>query len=631
MIGLPGPAARRLEWQAGLSAAMAAVIAYAAALAGTFVYDDLHSVAGNPGVHTLGNALRFFADPGLFSATDARMYRPVLLLSFASDWTLGGGSPLSFKLTSVLLHAGATWLLFRLARGHGASPFAAALCAAWFAVHPLASETVNMVSARSEALLLAGVLLALNAHLGLLRGHRLGATGVLLGTLVACGSKETGVVVPLLLAVQEWLRAPAWQPPGRLWRAGLRRVGPALLLVLAYLLARKLLLGQATATLLGREGHDPMYGHTRDLLTQIATMGAALPGALLQALLPVGLTLDPRVDYHRSLLDLPVLCGWLGLAAATALAVAGGRARPLCVTGAAVAWLLALPWIVLPLNVPLAEHRMYGVLAGLALIAAAALDRLPLAAALGSLPRLPRPRWPLALGALALLVLAGLSAARSLAYRDEAILWRSALARDPLSFRAHWGLGLVHRQRGDLRAAEASLARAVAIYPRFRAARRTWVECLLNLPAGEGWPFRALVAAEELARQKDDDPYYRLLHANALLQAGMVREDPAMLLLAEERVLSCLLVGEPKALVFRLAAECRRQLGDLDGALAHHDRALALGLDFASLRAERSEVLRALGREDEADRELREAFQRSPTDGTVRAAWARRFPAGAPR
>ena len=87
------------EWQVGLCVAMAAVIAYAAALTGQFVYDDLHSVSGNLAVHSLANVPSYFWDPGAFSASGAQMYRPVLLSTFAVDWALGGGSPVSFKLT----------------------------------------------------------------------------------------------------------------------------------------------------------------------------------------------------------------------------------------------------------------------------------------------------------------------------------------------------------------------------------------------------------------------------------------------------------------------------------------------------------------------------------------------------
>jgi tetratricopeptide (TPR) repeat protein len=184
--------------------------------------------------------------------------------------------------------------------------------------------------------------------------------------------------------------------------------------------------------------------------------------------------------------------------------------------------------------------------------------------------------------------------------------------------------------RGDLPAAEPELAQACALYPGFRNARRAWAECLLRMPAAEGWSFRALVVAAELSAQKPDDPYYRVLHATALLQAGSAGGEREYLETAERVALSCLQIAPPKALVYRLAADARGRLGDHAGALAHLDTALAAGFDLPALRAERSEVLRQLGRDGEADAELRAAFKSAPMDPSVRAAWERRH-AAAPR
>jgi tetratricopeptide (TPR) repeat protein len=204
-------------------------------------------------------------------------------------------------------------------------------------------------------------------------------------------------------------------------------------------------------------------------------------------------------------------------------------------------------------------------------------------------------------------------------------IWARALAQNPASFRANWGYGAALQQQGRIAEAEPYLARSVALYPAFRTARRSWIECMLLLPAQDGWPFRALAAAEELTRQKDDDPYYRILLANALLQCGIASGDRAQIEQAEARALSCLQIAPPKALVFRLAARCRQELKDLPGALAHFDTALQHRLDFPSLRVERADVLRALGRGDEADRELKAAFARAPMDASVREAFARRY------
>ncbi len=179
-------------------------LAYGAALAGDFVFDDIHSVAANPALHDLGNCSRLLLDPSAFSATDQRMYRPVLLVSFALNFAVAA-APWALKAGNVLLHASVAWLLWSWLRCWRLPVRPAFVVASLFAVHPLASEAVNLVSARSELLLAFGVLLALRAQ----RAWQAGAPAapallaVLVGTTIACGSKETGVVLPALLAAQE--------------------------------------------------------------------------------------------------------------------------------------------------------------------------------------------------------------------------------------------------------------------------------------------------------------------------------------------------------------------------------------------------------------------------------------------
>ena len=54
-----------------------AVLAYAPALAGVFVFDDIHSVSDNPALKDLGNLGRFWTDPSAFTRGAGTMYRPL--------------------------------------------------------------------------------------------------------------------------------------------------------------------------------------------------------------------------------------------------------------------------------------------------------------------------------------------------------------------------------------------------------------------------------------------------------------------------------------------------------------------------------------------------------------------------
>jgi hypothetical protein len=581
-----------------------ACLAHGVALVGDYVFDDVHSVAANPALADLSGLGRLLVDPSAFSATGQRMYRPVLLVSFAVNLALSPAA-WSLKAGNVLLHAVVAWLLWRWLRSWRIGMPAAAATAALFAVHPLLSEAVNLVSARSELLLGVGVLLALLAHRHWLRGQRpmVAMSGMLLGTVVACGSKETGVALPALLVVQ--CLATRHDPNcGGGWRRAVAGVLPVAALVVGYLLLRHLLLGQATVELLARAGGDPSTGHGRTLLVQLATMGTLLPKALLQMVVPVGLTLDPPVVFRPSFVDAAVLLGWGGLLGLSVAAAWPGRTAWRRRTGLAVAWLLALPWIVVPLNVPLAEHRLYGPMLGLALIVATAA------------PRWGWRRYRAVVATLILLAMAG-ATRRAWDYRDEVSLWRAELAAQPDSFQAWWGLGAAHLRAGDAVAAVEPLANAHAIRPDHSAALRYYAEALVSLPDAAAQPFRSLAVTAELLRRDPAEPWGRTLAAQARLQAGHATGDQEHFRVAEQHALSCLQIAEPKAYVYRLAAAARRGLGDLAGALAHLDASVQRGLAPPSLRLERAALLRELGREAEARQELLAARSSAPMDPTV--------------
>lgn len=603
--------ATRVRWGAAI-VALLAVLAYGTALAGEYVFDDIHSVMGNPALHDVGNVGAYWTDPAMFSRGAGRMYRPALLTTFALNWAISP-APWCLKAGNVLLHAAVAVLLFTWLWRLSRRLVAAAVIAALFAVHPLASEAVNLVSARSELLSTAGLLIGLLAHLAWLRGGSAIAAplGMLAGAAIACGSKETGVMLPLLCLVQAFCRRHA--PADRLeWRRTIVALLPMIAAVVAYLVARKVLLGQIAVPLLDRAGDDPASGHGRSLMMQLATMGTLLPKALLQALVPAGLSLDPQVHYRASCFDPWVLLGWGSLGGLTLAACWPGPSARLRRIGTALAWLVAAPWIVVPLNQPFTEHRMYAPLVGLAAIACALA------------PRLARVRVPVRVlhAAAAVAVVLGIagSASRSLLYRDERVLWRAEIAHNPRSFRAWWGLGTATLRGGDVVGSIAPLAQAHALYPAHFDTHSHYTEALVSLPDAAAQPQLALTVAAQLAAAAPVDPWVRTLQAQAHLQAGRVLGDRGAFAKAEELALSCLQIAAPKGYVYRLAAFARRGLGDLEGALAHLDTSIARGLAPVELRLERAAVLRDLGRGAEAKRELLRAQREAPTDPAVMSA-----------
>ena len=596
--------------------ALVALCSYGAALGGDFVYDDLHSVRDNLALRDPSRILEYFWNPSAFSSLDNKMYRPVLLVTFALDHALGGGAVWVFKLHNLLLHAACAVTLTGLARAYGAARIGAGLAGALFAAHPLLSEAVNMVSARSELLMQFGILLALAFHERGRHEARGQAWLVAVATFLAVGAKEPGVLVPALLLLREAL---ARDPGGCALRSRIARLVPALVVAVAYLVVRKIVLGTATAAVPALAGHgDPFSGGSRGLVAQLATMALVVPRCLFQAIVPLGISIDPQVPVRTSFADPFVISGSLGCAA---LVVYGWwRGRLLSRMGIGLALVCSGAWIVLPLNVMLAEHRLYGLLAGMAWVASAGL----------SLPG--RPVRCLRVAALAAVggfgVLAG---ARCLDYRDERQLWHAVLTSRPDSPRARCALGIAALTDGDLLAAREHLTRAVMVYPRLWRARRHLAMTELAMPRSESKPLTALVNAELVREQSPHDPFVRLLVAECLMAVGEVNSDSAWYVDAEKEALSCLEIAPPKGLVYIVAARARAKTGDVDGALGLLDTAIARGLSHGSVWLAKSDLLTQAGRQPEAVAILRRLLDMDPFDAIAKAAFSRLTAPSVPR
>ena len=137
---------------------VAAVLAvYANALSGPFVLDDQASVVENLQIRdfSLGQVLR----PPIDSPVAAR---PLVNLSFAINYAIGGLDPRGYHVVNLALHIACALLAFAVARRALDVRLAFAAALLW-AVHPLNSEVVNYVSQRTESMMAALYLLTLYA------------------------------------------------------------------------------------------------------------------------------------------------------------------------------------------------------------------------------------------------------------------------------------------------------------------------------------------------------------------------------------------------------------------------------------------------------------------------------------
>jgi len=173
-------------------------ISYSLSLKGEFTYDDHYVIENNNFVKNLSlhNIKGFFLAQNSSFLSDSTMYRPLLFLSYAWDYWLGGGKAFVFHLDSLMLHI-LTSLLFMLIlyKIFNFSREISFILALFFGLQPANSQSVCFISARGDILF---SLFLLGAFYFYARNkHWLSLLLFVLGVL----SKETAVVfLPLIIA-----------------------------------------------------------------------------------------------------------------------------------------------------------------------------------------------------------------------------------------------------------------------------------------------------------------------------------------------------------------------------------------------------------------------------------------------
>jgi len=140
-----------------------ALATFIRALGNGFVWDD--KVILSKQLSAFPTLAQVFFPPANIPQYSPFYYRPMVVLTYLVDGTLGGGSPLPFHATPILLHALAACLallLFLRLLGPNATA-AATVGALAFAVHPAHTEVAAWMAGRGDAIATVGVLVALLA------------------------------------------------------------------------------------------------------------------------------------------------------------------------------------------------------------------------------------------------------------------------------------------------------------------------------------------------------------------------------------------------------------------------------------------------------------------------------------
>jgi len=149
------------RWGGGLLLLGAALLAYAPALRGGFVWDDYDWIVENPPLREPGGLGRIWLDPRAF-----HQYYPLTHTSFWLEFLAWGEQSAGYHLVNVGLHALAAFLLWRVLRGLALR--GALVAAGIFLLHPVGVESVAWITERKNVLSMALALGSLLCWLPLL-------------------------------------------------------------------------------------------------------------------------------------------------------------------------------------------------------------------------------------------------------------------------------------------------------------------------------------------------------------------------------------------------------------------------------------------------------------------------------
>jgi hypothetical protein len=429
-------------WLAVLCVACA--LAYWRGLYGDFLFDDFPNIVTNPALQAIQHGDKPDWLMVMFLTGSGILRRPISMLSFGLNVYAFGMDPFAFKLVNVLIHLASGTLLYALFRriagrlaptaGPMRSDIVAFFGAAIWLLHPLHVSSVLYIVQRMNLLatmfVLAGLLCYTEGRLRMLRGETglLSAlSGLCLFGLLAVFSKENGALIAMYALAIE-LSCFRFTAPTRARSA-----------LIAFFCTTVALPAVLYAVHLGIHPESLAYARNGfTLYTRLISEARVLCDYLLWIFVPIPSFMGM---YHD---DIAVSSG---LFAPISTVVSIGFLAALCV-GAwslrkrvpvfafGVAWFLighSLESTIFPLELVF-EHRNYLPMAGPLLAAVSLLSSVRVGAR-------PSARVIAACGAIAIVLLGGITAIRADSWGSALSLALADVAHHPMSSRSQYEAG----------------------------------------------------------------------------------------------------------------------------------------------------------------------------------------------
>lgn len=590
-----------------------AALAWASSTGGVFLLDDFVHITGNPAIRRLSPLAEVVKGTS----------RPLVELSLAVNYAIGGLRPFGYHVFNLIVHALAALVLYgvvvRSVRGHeaastgpggdklirGDAPVLALSIAGIWLLHPLQTQSVTYLIQRAESMMGLCYLLTLY---GVLRRGQSGAAAWSLFAILFCAAgmlcKTVMVTAPVVaLLLDRAVLADSWRT------VFTRRWG--LYLGLAATWAVPVAMG-AIDELIDPASHAAgTVGFSVSSVTPwhyLLTQGGVILHYLRLSIWPRPLVFDYAWPAEASLAAAAMPClAVLGLFAASAALYV--RRPALGIAPLAFFIILAPTSSFIPIADMCVEHRMYLPLACVIVTAVLAVRLLLLRlersgqASTGVSAAALR-----ALAAAVFILLAVLTHMRNRDYQSELAMWRSVVQARPENARARSYLGDALMDADERDEAIAQYREALRINPNLDIVENN----LANALARTG---RLDEALETYERILERDPRLTHVHLNfalALQMKGRLAE-------AVEHYRTGLAADPRQVGPWHNMGAALRGLGRYAEAETSHRTALSMQPADPEGRAALAGVLELMGRRDEAVAEYREVLRLDPAHAAARS------------
>jgi protein O-mannosyl-transferase len=447
-----------------ISIVLLAVAASATSITNGFAFDDVYIIETNKAIHSLARWWELAVGSYWPPERGGDLYRPLTMLSFALQWAAGGGSPLPFHITNIVLYAVVCVAFYRVVVVLLPLP-AAWLAAALFAVHPVHVESVGNVVGQAELWAALFMLLALAAFL---RARMRGAFSakdagvVALFYVLGLLSKEHAIVLPAVLLAAELTVTPRALP----FRDRLKAIRPMLLLMVAIALVFYVGRSAVLAQTRGIAPDTTSLFVNQPYRFRAMTMLAVVLEWVRLLIWPAKLSADysPRYIELVTTPNIDMIAGTLIVVGLIVVAIRARHSAPVLTFG--ILWLavsMAIPSnLVIPTGFLLAERTLFVASAAAMLCIGWLATRLvPDFTKLAEVPR------RVTLTAIAGVLLMGLvaSAMRQPVWRNNETLFTKTVTDVPESYRARMAYAAVLFDRGEKVEAFKQLDIANNLYP----------------------------------------------------------------------------------------------------------------------------------------------------------------------